>query len=309
MNQQMYLIMGCTAGGKSRLAFELAKRLDGEIVSIDSMKVYKRMDIGTAKPSADKLAAVNHHMIDVVEPWDYFGMGVFMEMVEPIIDRLRNQGRPIIAAGGTAMYIRALMEGIFDGPPTNAELRSRLESIAEAEGSETLHRRLSEVDPQAAERIHSNDMKRLVRALEVFELTGKPISSFQNQFRSGNLRYPWKLIGLAREKEEGNRRINARVKKMVADGLVDEVRQLVDDPRGLSDQAAQAVGYAEIIKYFNGHWSLDEAIERIKINTRRFAKHQRTWYRGFAGVHWLNLTADDTAEGVADTVMKEIIGK
>ncbi len=303
----MYLIMGCTAGGKSRLAFELAKRLDGEIISIDSMKVYKRMDIGTAKPSADKLEVVKHHMIDVVEPWDYFGMGVFMEMAEPVIDRLRKEGRPIIAAGGTAMYIRALMEGIFDGPPTNAELRAKLEKQASEEGSMVLHSRLSEVDPEAAGRIHSNDMKRLVRALEVFELTGKPISSFQNQFRSGNLRYPWKLIGLAREKDEGNRRMNARVKKMVADGLVDEVRRLVDDPRGLSDQAAQAVGYAEIIKYFNGEWTLDQAIEKIKINTRRFAKHQRTWYRGFQGVQWLDLAEDDTAEGVADRVMKDII--
>ena len=305
MNEQMYLIMGCTAGGKSRLAYELAKKLDGEIISIDSMKVYRRMDIGTAKPSKDKLVSVVHHLIDVVDPWDYFGIGVYMEMVEPIIERLQSEGKPIIAAGGTAMYIRGLMEGIFDGPPTNPEIRSRLENEAQESGSAVLHARLSLVDPEAADRIHSNDMKRLVRALEVYELTGKPISSFQNQFRSGNMKYPWKLIGLAREKEEGNRRINARVKKMVEDGLVDEVRSLVDDPRGLSDQASQAVGYAEIIKYFNGEWSLDDAIERIKINTRRFAKHQRTWYRGFRGVNWFELTADDTAEGVAEKVIKE----
>ena len=301
----MYLIMGCTAGGKSRLAFELAKSLGGEIISIDSMKVYRRMDIGTAKPGQAKLETVVHHMIDVVEPWDYFGIGVYMEMVEPIIERLRAEGKPIIAAGGTAMYIRGLMEGIFDGPPTNPEVRARLESEAEVNGTAILHERLSKADPEAANRIHANDLKRLVRALEVFELTGKPISSFQNQFRSGNLKYPWKMIGLARDKDEGNRRINARVKKMIEDGLVEEVRSLVDDTRGLSDQASQAVGYAEIIKYFNGDWSLEDAIERIKINTRRFAKHQRTWYRGFQGINWINLTEDDTAEGIADRVLKE----
>ena len=272
MKEQMYLIMGCTASGKSRLAFELAKRINGEIISIDSMKVYKRMDIGTAKPSAERLDQVQHHMIDVVEPWDYFGMGVFMEMVEPIIDRLRKEGKPVIAAGGTAMYIRALMEGIFDGPPTNPELRKQLEDLAEAEGNAVLHSQLKEVDPDAAERIHANDLKRLVRALEVFKLTGKPISSFQNQFRSGNMKYPWTLIGLSREKEAASRRMNARIKKMVDDGLVDEVRRLVDDPRGLSDQAAQAVGYAEIIKHFDGELTLDKAIEKIKINTRRFCQ-------------------------------------
>lgn len=305
MKEQMYLIMGCTASGKSRLAFELAKRLDGEIISIDSMKVYKRMDIGTAKPSRQRLTEVPHHLIDVVEPWDYFGMGVFVEMVEPVIDRLRKEGRPIIAAGGTAMYIRALMEGIFDGPPTNPELRKELEAEAESLGSDALHQQLKMVDPDAADRIHANDLKRLVRALEVFKLTGKPISSFQNQFRSGNLKYPWTIIGLSREKESASRRMNARVKKMIEDGLVDEVRSLVDDPRGLSDQAAQAVGYAEIIKHFEGELTLDKAIEKIKINTRRFAKHQRTWYRSFANVNWIELTDDDTAEAVTEKVIKE----
>ena len=309
MKEQMYLIMGCTASGKSRLAFELAKRIGGEIISIDSMKVYKRMDIGTAKPSQQRLEQVPHHMIDIVEPWDYFGMGVFMDIAEPLIERLRREGKPIIAAGGTAMYIRALMEGIFEGPPTNPDLRAQLEDLAKTQGNLELHRQLAEVDPSAAERIHANDLKRLVRALEVFKLTGKPISSFQNQFRSGNMKYPWTLIGLAREKEAASRRMNARIKKMVEDGLVEEVRQLVDHPKGLSDQAAQAVGYAEIIKYFDGKWTLKEAIERIKINTRRFAKHQRTWYRGFANVSWINLSDDDTADAITDQVMKDFVNQ
>lgn len=308
MDEQMYLIMGCTASGKSSLAFELARRLGGEIISIDSMKVYRRMDIGTAKPSPEKLNALPHHLINVVEPWEYFGMGLYIDLVEPIIERLRKESRPIIASGGTAMYIRALMEGIFDGPPTNPELRARIEQEIAGLGSAAVHARLTAVDPQAAAKIHINDSKRITRALEVFELTGKPISSFQEQFRSGNLKYPWKMFWVVREKEAASRRINARVKKMVTDGLFDEVKTLLADERGLSQQAAQAVGYAEVIRHFNGVWTAEEAIERIKINTRQLAKHQRTWFRGFAGVNCLEVTDDDTAAGIAEKVLSSSSG-
>ncbi len=303
MEEQMYLIMGCTASGKSSLAGELAEHLGGEIISIDSMKVYRRMDIGTAKPSLQKRQQYTYHMIDIVEPWDYFGMGLYMELVEPLIERLRQEGKPIIAAGGTAMYIRGLMEGIFDGPPTNPELRQRLEEEIARNGSAALHQRLTEIDPAAAAKIHSNDKKRITRALEVFELTGKPISAFQEQFGSGKLKYPWQMFCLTREKESASRRINARVKKMVEEGLFDEVKTLLADPRGLSKQAAQAVGYAEVIKHFQGIWSAAEAVEKIKINTRQLAKHQRTWFRSFAGVNTLEVNDDDTAVGVAEKIL------
>ncbi|MCF7957893.1 MAG: tRNA (adenosine(37)-N6)-dimethylallyltransferase MiaA [Phycisphaerae bacterium] len=301
----MLLIMGCTACGKSSLAYELAKRTGGEIISIDSMKVYRRMDIGTAKPPLENRQEIVHHLVDVVEPSESFGIGLYLELADQAIDQIKQKGRPIIAVGGTAMYIRGLLEGIFEGPPAHPEIRKQHARIAEEQGNGELHNQLLKVDPQGAERIHPNDFKRISRALEVYELTGKPISSFQTQFRSGNYKYDWKLIGLRRDKDENNHRINMRIKKMVENGLIDEVKSLLAEPNGLSDQAAQAVGYAEIINHFNGQMTRDEAIERIKINTRRFAKSQRTWFRSFADVNRYDITEEDTAEGVADQVIKD----
>ncbi|MBI9018147.1 MAG: tRNA (adenosine(37)-N6)-dimethylallyltransferase MiaA [Phycisphaerae bacterium] len=301
---KMILIMGCTASGKGKLAFEIAKRTGGSIISIDSMKVYRRMNIGTAKPDTQRLKEVKHYLIDVVEPSESFSMGRYIELADQAIDQLRDTTEgPIIAAGGTAMYIRGLLEGIFQGESSNPEIRDKLEAQAKEQGLNALFERLKIIDPVSASRIHINDKKRIIRALEVFEVTGKPLSTQQTQFRSGNYRYPWQLIGLQREKTDGNHRMNMRVKKMISDGLIEEVRSLLDEPDGLSKQAAQAVGYAEIIKYFDGQWTLDEAIEKIKINTRRFGKNQRTWYRSFNDVNWFDVAQDQTAEGLADEVM------
>ncbi len=303
MVQPMLLLMGCTASGKGKLAFELARRLGGEILSIDSMKVYRRMDIGTAKPSAANRLAVKHYLIDVVEPSESFSLGRYVELADQAIRQIQQAGRSVIAAGGTAMYIRGLLEGVFDGPPADLELRERLKRQAEAESLESLHQRLARVDAVTAQRVHPNDMKRIVRALEVYELTGQPISLFQQQFRSGKYRQDWKLIYLYREKEEGNRRINMRVKRMIDEGLVEEVKGLLAEPAGLSPQAAQAVGYAEIIEHLHRRLKLDEAIEQIKINTRRFAKSQRTWFRSFVGVNRFEVGAEEDAVSLADRIM------
>ncbi|MBN2210942.1 MAG: tRNA (adenosine(37)-N6)-dimethylallyltransferase MiaA [Sedimentisphaerales bacterium] len=296
------LILGCTASGKGAVAFELAQKIGGEILSIDSMKVYRRMDIGTAKPSLEKRQTIQHHLIDVVEPWESFSLGRYVELADSAIADMQHRQCPIIAVGGTAMYIRGLIEGIFEGPPADAILRQQLKNEAQIIGTAALHERLSKVDPEAAGRIHSNDLKRILRALEVFELAGRPISSFQTQFKSGQLRHPWRLVGLRRDKDEASRRINARVKHMVAEGLVDEMKSLLADPRGLSDQAAQAVGYAELIPYLNGKCSLEYAIEQIKINTRRLAKSQRTWFRSFPYVNWFDVGREYTQESISDAL-------
>jgi len=302
MSEPMLLILGCTAGGKSKLAFELAQRLDGQILSVDSMKVYRRMDIGTAKPPESVRQTIKHHLIDVVEPSEPFSLGRFIDLADATIARMQQQRRPIIAVGGTGMYLRGLLEGIFQGPTANSELREKLKKQAQQHGSAKLHKQLTEVDAASAQRIHPNDLKRIVRALEVYELTGEPISSLQQQFRTGRYRYNWQIIGLRRDKQDASSRTNQRIKLMIEAGLVDEVTALLAEPAGLSKQAAQAVGYVEIIEYLQGKSTLDDAIEQIKINTRRFAKKQRTWFRSFTDVNWLDVASDESTESLADRI-------
>ena len=292
------LILGVTASGKGRLAFDLARRVNGEIVSIDSMKVYRRMDVGTAKPSAEQQKQVKYHLIDIVEPSDPFTVSIFLDKAREIIEEIENAGKNAIVSGGTAMYIKTLLYGLFEGPSSDEVIRERLKERVETEGSQQLHKEMAKVDPEAAERIHPNDARRIVRALEVYELTGKPISSFQQQFSAELMHEDWIIIGLRREKELASSRINMRVKKMIEAGLVDEVKNLLAEEKPLTKQAAAAIGYAEIIEHLNGEVSLEEAIEKIKVNTRKFAKSQRTWFKTFKNVNWIDIAEDETPESI-----------
>ncbi len=290
--------MGVTASGKGRLAFELAKKLDAEILSIDSMKVYLRMDIGTAKPSKEAQKQINYHLIDVVEPSESFSVDIFLNLADAAVKQIESKNKPVVAVGGSAMYIKAMLYGIFEGPGTNEQIRHQLKEKIAQTSLEELHKELAAVDPQAVDRIHYNDEKRIIRALEVYYLTGKSISSFQQQFDLPGPKGDWKIIGLRREKGEENRRINARVKKMLQVGLVDEVKSLLAEEKPLSLQARSAIGYAEIIDYLAGKETLEKAVEKIKINTRRFAKAQRTWFKTFKNVNWLDVNTDDDMEHV-----------
>jgi tRNA dimethylallyltransferase len=307
----MILILGVTASGKGRLAFELAGYLGAEIISIDSMKVYRRMNIGTAKPPPRFLTidnresnhepptAIKYHLIDVVEPSEAFSVGKFLELTDQAIGQIRKQNKPIVAVGGTALYIKALLYGLFEGPGTDEKIRDELKAKAQTEGLLKLHQQLAKIDPAAAERIHPNDAKRIIRALEVYQLTGKPISDFQRQF-CAEPALDWTIIGLRREKAEESKRINARVKKMVDEGLVDEVKFLLAEDKPLSQQARCAIGYAEIIDYLDGKIALEDAIELIKKNTRYMAKHQRTWFKTFKNVNWIDIGAEDSFEKIFD---------
>ena len=306
MSTKMILILGVTASGKGRLAFELAQRLGGEIVSIDSMKVYRRMDIGTAKPSAEARGRVQHHMIDVVEPSESFSVGLFHERARAAIEDMRSRGKPVVAVGGTALYIKALLYGLFEGPGSDEEVRAELRARAASEGWAVLHKELAGIDPDAADRISANDAKRIIRALEVYQLTGKPISSFQKQFDAEETPQEWLIIGLRREKALESRRINARVKKMVEMGLVEEVRSLLAEERPLSRQARSAIGYAEIIGHLQGRMPLEETVEQIKKNTRRLAKGQRTWFKTFRQVHWIDVEAEESFESVLARAEKRL---
>jgi len=294
------LILGVTASGKGTVAFGLARKIGAEIISIDSMKVYRRMDIGTAKPSRDRRRQVKYHLIDVVEPSESFSVDRFLELAHAAIEQVKSAQKPIIAVGGTAMYIKALLYGIFEGPGADTEIRERLKTNIDEQGSAELHRRLTEIDPEAAQRIHPNDVRRIVRALEVFELTGKLISSLQQEFNAEKMLNDWQIVGLRREKSVESRCINMRVKRMIAEGLVDEVKSLLAETEPLSDQARCAIGYTEIIDHLNGKMPLDKAIEKIKINTHRLAKAQRTWFKTFRQVNWLDIAEDEPAERILD---------
>jgi tRNA dimethylallyltransferase len=299
----MILILGVTASGKGAVAFDLARKIDAEIISIDSMKAYRRMDIGTAKPSIRRRSRVKYHLIDVVEPYESFSVDRFLDLTHKAIEQIRASHKPVVAVGGTAMYIKALLYGLFDGPGADSGIRNRLKAEVDLQGPADLHRRLTDVDPEAAHRIHPNDARRIVRALEIFELTGKPISSFQTQFDTRKMLNDWKIIGLRREKSLESGHINARVKRMMDDGLVDEAKALLAEDRPLSKQARCAIGYAEIIDYLDGKMTLEKAVEKIKINTRRLAKAQRTWFKTFRGVNWLDIAEDETPDRVPGRVV------
>lgn len=293
--KQYILILGVTASGKGQLAFSLAKSLGAEIISVDSMKVYKRMDIGTGKPPIEARKELAYHLIDVVEPSESFSVGTFLDLADGAIEQIKSRKRPIIAVGGTALYIKAMLYGLFEGAGTDEQIRAELRARAESEGAEIYHE-LTTIDPVAAERISPNDTKRIIRALEVYKITGKPISSLQKQFDAEEPLRNWTIIGLRREKAEESKRINARVKKMIEAGLVDEVQSLLAEDKPLSKQARCAIGYAEIIDYLSGLVSLEDAVELIKKNTRRLAKNQRTWFRTFGGVNWLGIEPEESTE-------------
>ena len=328
----MILVLGVTASGKGRLAFDLARAIGAEVISIDSMKVYRRMDIGTAKPPKQALQRIKHHLIDIVEPSESFSVAAFLdrclcaiEQINPVRSKtstsngVKSRNKPIVAVGGSALYIKALLYGLFEGPPANEQIRNQLRQRAEDEGPEQLYRELAKIDSATAERISPNDSRRIIRALEVYKTTGKPISTLQTQwnFRSPATsnerratRYDWTIIGLRREKADTNSQINKRVKKMIGQGFIDEVKSLLAEDKPLSQQARCAIGYAEIIDHLNAKISLKDATELIKKNTRRLAKNQRTWFKTFKNVRWLDIEPEESAEEIfsrAETLLSNIV--
>ena len=276
------IIAGPTAGGKTSLSLELATTLPsgGECICADSMQIYQHMDIGTAKPTPAEQSTVPHHLIDIVHPTQDFTVHDWLTLAEEEIAAIRQRNKWPLVVGGTNLYIKSLLEGMFDGPRADDELREQLDRCSNDE----LRQQLISIDPKAAEQIHRNDRRRTIRAIEVYRISGKPISMLQSQWSNaptGNLRSDAVVVWLDYPAEVINPRINARVKQMIADGLVDEVRELYDS-NSLDRQSREALGYKQLIAHFDGECSLEEAIEEIKIRTRRYAKQQRTWLRRFA---------------------------
>lgn len=280
---KLVIIVGPTASGKSRLAIELAERFNGEIVNADSRKVYRYMDIGTAKPPVEDRTMVPHHLIDIVDPDEDFTVAKFREEAVKAIHDIHEWGRNIFVVGGTGLYIKALIGGLFKGPGADEGLRNELRREAELQGADYLYQRLKEVDPEAASCIHPHNMVRVIRALEVFYLTDRPISSFQKEH--GFLESPYKTlkIGLIKDRDALYRDISARVDRMVAIGLVEEVKGL-NYPSTL--KSMQGLGYREIMGYLHGKYTLEEAVRLLKRDTRRYAKRQLTWFRKDREIQW-----------------------
>jgi tRNA dimethylallyltransferase len=292
--------VGPTAVGKTALSLALAKEFDGEIISGDSMQVYRGMDIGTAKVSPEERREVPHHLIDIIDPDTPFSVQEFQQLAREKIAEISRRGHLPILVGGTGLYIEAVTHE-YDMPhvPENPELRAKLKRFAETEGKERLHGRLALADPVAAAKLHPNDVRRIIRALEVYYVTGKPISEMKGK---GNSPYDSLWIGLTMPRELLYERINERVDRMVAQGLVDEVKKLKERGYHLGLTSMQAIGYKEIISYLNGEMTLEQAISLIKKGTRKYAKRQLSWFRRLSEIHWFDVTRPECFQEIRQLV-------
>ncbi len=288
------VLLGPTAVGKTELAVQIASKLGADIVSADSRQVYRLMDIGTAKPTKEELGLVKHHMIDVVDPDQPFGAGQYGRAAAEAVQSIWSGGKIAIVVGGSGLYIRALVQGFFSAPPVDAALRREILDLAKEKGTTFLHDRLKEVDPDAADRIHPNDLQRISRAIEVYEQTGKPISLLQKSVEDGPFEPLY--IGVSRNRAELNRRIETRVQAMVELGFVKEVEKLLAMGYGPSLNAFGAVGYREMVEYILKKTSLAESTARTAKNTRSLARRQMTWFRQLEGVEWVDLSRKEPEE-------------
>ncbi len=296
---------GPTASGKTAVGVALARRLGAEVVAMDSTTIYRRMDIGTAKPTMAERGGIPHHLIDVIEPWESASVADYREWAGAAVREVEARGRRVLFVGGTPLYLKALLRGLFEGPGSDVEVRGRLEGEAETEGDAALHARLAAVDPAAAARLHPNDRRRVVRALEVFELTGRPLSALQVEHeRPAPATVP--VFALEPPRAALVERIDRRVLEFFARGLVGEVRALQTAERPLSSVAAQAIGYREVIEMLAGQATLEDTIAQIQARTRRFAKRQATWFRGLEEVKPLPIASDEDAEAIAERLAVRI---
>jgi tRNA dimethylallyltransferase len=290
---KVIVISGPTASGKTSLAVELALRLGGEIVNADSMQVYRGMDIGTAKPTEEEKKGVPHHLLDVADPDENFNAAVYRSMAMPVILEIVKRGNPCFVVGGSGLYIRALLGGLFECPEPPEELRRALKREWEELGPEKLHRRLEETDPRAASAIHPNDRIRVLRALEVIALTGKPFSDIADNHDFKDNPLEALKICLHMERERLYNRINHRCKRMIREGLLEETRYLLGRGYGPELKPMQSIGYRHAVACIQGDWDPAFALERLQIDTRRYAKRQLTWFRGESDYLWRTTKESD----------------
>lgn len=301
----LIVVVGPTAVGKTTFAMALAKALQGEIISADSMQVYRFLDIGTDKPSWEARREIPYHLIDVVDPTDPFTAKDYERLGLAALVQIWGRGRIPIVVGGTGLYVRALLKGIFPGPSGDQTLRTALYKEAEERGPSHLYRRLQEVDPEAASRIHPNDLFRIIRALEVYFVTGRPISEHHREGHRPPLK-PLVYLGLRRERAELYRLINERVDRMMAAGFLCEVEGLLRRGYKADLKPMQGLGYRHLLGYLQGCYSLDTAIDLFKRDTRRYAKRQMTWFSKEEGVEWVDIEGSEWVPDLVRSVKKSV---
>jgi tRNA dimethylallyltransferase len=298
-------LTGPTASGKTAVGVVLAQRLDAEIIALDSMTLYRGLNIGTAKPTLEERGGIPHHLIDVLDSWECASVADYRHWALKAAREIESRGKRVLFVGGTALYLKALLRGLFQGPGADSSIRDRLECEAQAQGTEVLYCRLATLDPTTASRLHPHDRRRVVRALEVIELTGRGLSHFHGEHDrpapEGSL-----VFALERPRLDLFGRINRRVEAMFDAGLVEEVRGLQSSSRPLSAVAAQGVGYREVIDHLAGSASLTDTITRVQTRSRQFAKRQATWFRGLVEVRSWPIAPGEDMESVAQSLAHAI---
>lgn len=297
----LIFILGPTSSGKSYIAVALAERINGEVVSCDSMQVYKDMDILTQAPAEELTSRVPHHLVKMIPPEEEFSAARFAKLAQETIDDILSRGKVPIFAGGTGLYVKALVDGLFDSPAKDEELRQHLDGIAAERGNGYLHDMLTELDPEAASEIHPNNVKKVIRAIEVYETTGKTVSEKKQETKGLADRYDCRMFGLEWPREELYSRIEDTVDRMFASGLIDEVVALLS--RNLSITAGKALGIKEVKAFLNGECGEQEAKEELKKNTRRYAKRQLTWFRADDRIKWLD--ANRGVEDISEEMLRD----
>lgn len=304
MKKPIVVIAGPTASGKTALSIALAKAFDGEIVSADSMQIYKFMNIGTAKPTEEEKCGIIHHLMDIVEPSVNFSAADYCEVAHKAIADIHKRGKLPIIVGGTGLYIDSLVNNVdFGTPDSDDALRAELEALAENEGNEAVHKILAEIDPETAEKYHPNNLRRIIRAIEFYKMSGTTISAHAKEEKNSPYHAVW--LALDWDRAVLYDRINRRVDIMMADGLLDEVKAL-DSTYNRNSTAMQGIGYKEFFDYLDGNTSIDDTLELVKMNSRRYAKRQLTWFRRNGDIHWL--APDDSVTDKAIAIVKSELG-
>ena len=303
MTSKLLCLLGPTAVGKTEIAIQLAQRLDAEIISVDSRQIYRQMDIGTAKPTLEERQAARHHLINCIDISQPFSVADYQSLVDTAIADIQNRGKQVLLVGGAGLYFRAVVDGLFEGPGADPALRAQLEQEAAQHGVNALHERLRASDPASADRIHPNNIVRVIRALEVHELTGTPMSELQQQWRAEKQCYPFIAFCLTMPRALLYRRIEQRVDMMLANGLIAEVETLLAVGYARDTVALQSFGYRELIDYLDGNCTYIEAISQLKRNTRRFAKRQLTWFRKDTRLEWIDR---ESTPNVVSHILKKV---